>query len=123
MKPLNYSIPQRALHWGMALLIFFNLLFTDGMEIWNRALRKGDRFSVVYETLEADGEAMRTGRVLSTEFVNGGKKLQAIKVGKEPEGVKVSADGLNSDLHGSAAYRAAMISVMASRAVAAALAR
>jgi len=37
--------------------------------------------------------------------------------------VKVSADGLNSDLHGLAAYRAAMISVMASRAVAAALAR
>ena len=37
--------------------------------------------------------------------------------------VKVSADGLNADLHGSAAYRAAMISVMASRAVAAALAR
>ncbi|WP_298829241.1 xanthine dehydrogenase family protein subunit M [uncultured Piscinibacter sp.] len=37
--------------------------------------------------------------------------------------VKVGADGLNSDLHGSAAYRAAMISVMASRAVAAVLAR
>ena len=37
--------------------------------------------------------------------------------------VKVSADGINGDLHGSAAYRAAMISVMASRAVAAALAR
>lgn len=37
--------------------------------------------------------------------------------------VQVSADGLNSDLHGSAAYRAAMIGVMASRAVAAALAR
>ena len=37
--------------------------------------------------------------------------------------VKVSADGLNGDLHGSAAYRAAMISVMASRAVAAVLAR
>jgi len=37
--------------------------------------------------------------------------------------VKVSAEGLNADLHGSAAYRAAMISVMASRAVAAALAR
>ena len=37
--------------------------------------------------------------------------------------VKVSAEGINADLHGSAAYRAAMISVMASRAVAAALAR
>lgn len=41
MKPLNYSIPQRALHWGMALLIFFNLIFTEGMETWNRAVRKG----------------------------------------------------------------------------------
>jgi carbon-monoxide dehydrogenase medium subunit len=37
--------------------------------------------------------------------------------------VKVGAEGMNSDLHGSAAYRAAMISVMASRAVSAALAR
>jgi carbon-monoxide dehydrogenase medium subunit len=35
-------------------------------------------------------------------------------------GVKVSADGLNSDLHGSAAYRAALIPVLAGRAVAAA---
>lgn len=37
--------------------------------------------------------------------------------------VKMPADDINSDLHGSAEYRAAMISVMASRAVAAALAR
>jgi carbon-monoxide dehydrogenase medium subunit len=37
--------------------------------------------------------------------------------------VKMPTDGVNSDMHGSAAYRAAMISVMASRAVAAALAR
>jgi carbon-monoxide dehydrogenase medium subunit len=37
--------------------------------------------------------------------------------------VKISAEGINSDLHGTAAYRAAMISVMAARAVAAANAR
>ncbi len=37
--------------------------------------------------------------------------------------VKLSTEGINADLHGTAAYRAAMISVMASRAVAAALAR
>jgi carbon-monoxide dehydrogenase medium subunit len=37
--------------------------------------------------------------------------------------VKMPTDDINSDLHGSAEYRAAMISVMASRAVAAALAR
>jgi carbon-monoxide dehydrogenase medium subunit len=34
-------------------------------------------------------------------------------------GVSVSADGLNTDLHGSAAYRAALIPVLAGRAVAA----
>lgn len=45
---------------------------------FHRALRKGDRFSVVYETLEGDGEPLRTGRVLSAEFVNAGKASQAM---------------------------------------------
>lgn len=45
---------------------------------FHRALRKGDRFSVVYETLEGDGEPMRSGRVLSAEFVNNGKSYQAM---------------------------------------------
>ncbi|MES2361228.1 MAG: peptidoglycan DD-metalloendopeptidase family protein [Pseudomonadota bacterium] len=45
---------------------------------FRRALRKGDRFNVVYEALEADGEALRTGRVLSAEFVNAGKAYQAM---------------------------------------------
>jgi murein DD-endopeptidase MepM/ murein hydrolase activator NlpD len=45
---------------------------------FHRALRKGDRFSIVYETLEADGEPLRTGRVLSAEFINGGKSYQAM---------------------------------------------
>ena len=45
---------------------------------FRRALRKGDRFNVTYETLEADGEALRTGRVLSAEFVNAGKAYQAL---------------------------------------------
>lgn len=45
---------------------------------FRRDLRKGDRFSVVYETLEGDGEPLRTGRVLSAEFVNAGKAFQAM---------------------------------------------
>ena len=45
---------------------------------FRRALRKGDRFSVVYETLVADGEPLRSGRVLSAEFVNNGKTHQAL---------------------------------------------
>jgi murein DD-endopeptidase MepM/ murein hydrolase activator NlpD len=45
---------------------------------FRRSLRKGDRFNVVYEALEADGEPLRTGRVLSAEFVNAGKSYQAM---------------------------------------------
>jgi murein DD-endopeptidase MepM/ murein hydrolase activator NlpD len=45
---------------------------------FHRALRRNDRFSVVYETLEGDGEPMRAGRLLSAEFVNGGKTYQAM---------------------------------------------
>jgi murein DD-endopeptidase MepM/ murein hydrolase activator NlpD len=45
---------------------------------FHRALRKGDQFSVTYETLEGDGEPMRAGRVLNAEFVNAGKSYQAM---------------------------------------------
>lgn len=45
---------------------------------FHRSLRKGDRFSIVYETLEGDGEPLRTGRLLSAEFVNKGKTFQAM---------------------------------------------
>lgn len=45
---------------------------------FHRALRKGDRFTVTYETLEADGEPLRAGRVLHAEFVNAGKAFQAM---------------------------------------------
>ncbi|MDB5879817.1 MAG: peptidase [Variovorax sp.] len=43
-----------------------------------RGLRKGDRFAVVYETFEAEGQSLRTGRVLSAEFESNGQKHQAM---------------------------------------------
>jgi murein DD-endopeptidase MepM/ murein hydrolase activator NlpD len=47
-----------------------------------RDLRRGDRFSVIYETLTADGEPVSwnggSGRVLAAEFVNGGRTHQAV---------------------------------------------
>ncbi len=43
-----------------------------------RRLHKGDRFSIIYETLEADGEFLRTGRVLAAEFKNRDKLYQAM---------------------------------------------
>lgn len=45
---------------------------------FRRDLREGDRFAVVYESLEADGEPMRAGKVLSAEFVNNGREHQAV---------------------------------------------
>jgi cytochrome b561 len=38
---VSYSLSQRFLHWAVALLIFFNLLFPDGMNIWHRLMRRG----------------------------------------------------------------------------------
>lgn len=43
-----------------------------------RNLRKGDRFAVVYETFDADGQSLRSGRVLSAEFETNGKVHQAL---------------------------------------------
>jgi len=60
---------------------------------FHRALRKGDRFSVVYETLEGDGEPLRTGRVLSAEFVNNGKTFQAMWFQEPALGGSLTANG------------------------------
>ncbi len=41
-------------------------------------IRKGDRFSVVYNELYKDGVKIRNGRILAAEFVNQGKTFQAV---------------------------------------------
>jgi murein DD-endopeptidase MepM/ murein hydrolase activator NlpD len=41
-------------------------------------LRKGDRFSVVYEMLYDSGELIAPGRILAAEFVNDGRAYQAV---------------------------------------------
>jgi murein DD-endopeptidase MepM/ murein hydrolase activator NlpD len=45
---------------------------------FHRTLRKGASFGVVYEVLEADGEPLRSGKVLSAEFINGDRQYQAV---------------------------------------------
>ncbi|MGV1792216.1 cytochrome b [Rhizobium sp. A37_96] len=37
----RYSVPQRILHWLVAMLVFFNLLFPDGMNAWRHLVRNG----------------------------------------------------------------------------------
>lgn len=42
MAPMIYSIPQRFIHWAVALLVLFNLLFPDGMNAWHHIVRRGE---------------------------------------------------------------------------------
>ncbi len=51
---------------------------------FQRNLKRGDSFKILYETLQADGEDMGTGRVLGAEFVNGNRTYTAVWY--EPEG-------------------------------------
>lgn len=67
---------------------------------FHRTLRKGARFGVVYEVLEADGEPLRTGKVLSAEFMNGDKTYQAVWF--QPPGQK----GAYYDMEGRSLRRA-----------------
>lgn len=45
---------------------------------FHRDLRKGDRFSIVYEMLFSQGQPVRSGRILAAEFINDGKTFSAI---------------------------------------------
>jgi murein DD-endopeptidase MepM/ murein hydrolase activator NlpD len=98
-KSLNQSVDKAGL--GPAMGQQLTEIFGDAMDL-SAATRRGDRFSVYYEVLEADGEALRTGRVLGAELVYGGQALQAMwfrddgsaRAGKsEGRGAYYSLDG------------------------------
>jgi murein DD-endopeptidase MepM/ murein hydrolase activator NlpD len=46
-----------------------------------RDLRKGDRFTVVYELYHLGGRPVRAGRLLAAEFVNQGRTFRAVHYG------------------------------------------
>ena len=69
-------------------------------------LHSGDTFKVIYEAFYNAGELMKTGDVLAVEFVNNGKKYQAIHFGEAtgkfayytPEGKSLHQSFLRSPL-------------------------
>ncbi len=77
---------------------------------FHRELRKGDTFSVVYESFTADGEPVPwnegAGRVLAAEFVNGGKAHHAVWFGA------ANGRGAYFDLDGSSKRRTFLASPM-----------
>jgi murein DD-endopeptidase MepM/ murein hydrolase activator NlpD len=63
---------------------------------FQRDIRKGDRFSVVYETVNHLGHLVRTGRILAAEFVNDGRALRAVWFqDKDGKGGYYTPDGKN----------------------------
>lgn len=66
---------------------------------FHRDLRKGDRFTLVYEMLYHDGQGARSGHILAAEFVNDGHSYQAIYFptpqAKDGKGGYYTPDGKN----------------------------
>lgn len=61
---------------------------------FHRDLRKGDRFSVVFEMVYSRGEPTRAGRILAAEFVNAGHTYKALYFqDKEGKGSYYTPDG------------------------------
>ncbi|MCC7091951.1 MAG: peptidoglycan DD-metalloendopeptidase family protein [Nitrosomonas sp.] len=52
-------------------------IFASDIDFY-RDVRRGDRFTIVYETTSSNGKNAKNGRVLAAEFVNKGKSHQAI---------------------------------------------
>jgi murein DD-endopeptidase MepM/ murein hydrolase activator NlpD len=66
-----------------------------------RDLRKGDRFTVVYELHHLAGRPVRAGRLLAAEFVNQGKAIRAVHFGTSyyaPDGRNLRKAFLRSPL-------------------------
>jgi murein DD-endopeptidase MepM/ murein hydrolase activator NlpD len=63
---------------------------------FHRDLRRGDRFTVVYEVVHHQGRPLRSGRVLAAEFVNNKKSLRAVWFADEDgKGGYYAPDGAN----------------------------
>jgi murein DD-endopeptidase MepM/ murein hydrolase activator NlpD len=51
-------------------------IFSGDIDFY-KDIKRGDRFTVVYETRHLDGETLSTGRIVAAEFVNAGKSYRA----------------------------------------------
>lgn len=50
----------------------------DGRIDFHRSLKKGDQFSVIYETERSGGEVIRAGKILAAQFINNGQTHEVI---------------------------------------------
>ncbi len=63
---------------------------------FHRDLRRGDKFTVIYETYYHEGRAIKSGRLLAAEFINQGKSYRAVWFrDAEGKGAYYTPDGKN----------------------------
>lgn len=92
---INHSLFGAADEAGIPDSVATQLAEIFGGDIdFHRDLRKGDRFSVIYETLTQLGKPLRTQRILAAEFINDGKTYRAFWYhSKDGVGGYYAADG------------------------------
>lgn len=84
-----------AINMADAIAVQIADIFSTDID-FHRDLRRGDRFSAVYEMQYHQGEAVKPGRLLSAEFVNQGRTYQAVWFqNNEGQGGYYTLDGKN----------------------------
>jgi murein DD-endopeptidase MepM/ murein hydrolase activator NlpD len=92
---IESSLYAAGLRSGLSDALIMQLAEVFGWDIdFALDLRAGDRFSVLYEERFVDGKKLGSGDILAAEFINDGRKFQAIKY-TDPAGHSdyYSADG------------------------------
>jgi murein DD-endopeptidase MepM/ murein hydrolase activator NlpD len=92
---INYSLFGATDEAGIPDSVASQLIDIFGGDIdFHRDLRKGDHFSVAYETVMHQGKALRSGRILAAEFVNDGQSYKAVWFkGTDGQGGYYTPDG------------------------------
>ncbi len=76
---ITSSLFEAAAENGISENIIMELATIFGWDIdFALDIRKGDKFSVVYNELYKDGVKIRNGTILAAEFINQGKRYQAV---------------------------------------------
>ena len=76
---INYSLFSATDAAGIPDGVASQLVDIFGGDIdFHRDLRKGDHFSVAYESMTHLGKPLRSGRILAAEFINDGHSIKAV---------------------------------------------
>lgn len=79
-QTIGSSLFLSASRAGLNNRLIMELVSIFGWEIdFALDIRKGDRYSIIYEEVFKNGESIGTGDIIAAEFVNGGKVFHAVR--------------------------------------------